>query len=72
MTFKDLKKRVNLEETQQQSRLAEDYSISLSGSGILNYISRKISKQTAIAASITLLLCHRRMDTINPSMTMRK
>ncbi|MFL6431602.1 MAG: hypothetical protein ACJ71X_09115 [Nitrososphaeraceae archaeon] len=72
MTFKDLKKKVSLEIIQQQFKLLDVYKTNHFGYGILKNTSKKTSKQMEIAASITLLVYHRRMEMINPSMIIRE
>jgi hypothetical protein len=72
VTFKDLKKRVNLEITQQQSSLFERLQNKPSGYGILKNTSIRILELMEIAALIISLVYHRRMEMINHSMIMRK
>jgi hypothetical protein len=59
VTFKDLKKRVSLEVTQQQSRLFERLQNKPFWIWNIENHKQETSKQTEIAALITLLACHK-------------
>jgi hypothetical protein len=71
LTFKDLKKRVSLEITQQQSKLADELHKKPFWIWNIEELEEKTSKQMETAALTTLLDSHKKMVLISLPMTMR-
>jgi hypothetical protein len=71
LTFKDLKKRVSLEITQQQSKLADELHKKPFWICNIEELEEKTSKQMETAALTTLLDSHKKMVLISLPMTMR-